>query len=225
VRLLAHEDGAYEWVEPSDYRVAEIRLLHDVATVGTVGKRRAADNLLIRGDALHALTSLARLPEFAREYLGKVKLAYLDPPFNTHRTWSRDGSQRRCGGSACLFWTLSFINRRPLGRVSGRRPLRVAQQSFSNFQWTDASVTYGKQLAKKTGKWHFVIDTSRNGAGPYVSQDPEHDPDWCNRVTARPDHYLPPTPAPLAQTPFCGSNGWVSRTAAPVRESPGQVCG
>lgn len=37
LRLLAHEDGSYEWLEPSDYRVAEVRLLHDVTTVGTVG--------------------------------------------------------------------------------------------------------------------------------------------------------------------------------------------
>lgn len=87
LRLLAHEDGSYEWVEPSDYRVAEVRLLHDVATIGGVGKRRAADNLLIRGDALDALTSIARLPEFAREYLGKVKLVYLDPPFNTQQSF------------------------------------------------------------------------------------------------------------------------------------------
>jgi adenine-specific DNA-methyltransferase len=86
-RLLAHDDGSYEWLEPSDYRVAEVRLLHDVTSVGDVGKHRAADNLLIRGDALHALTSLARLPEFAREYLGKVKLAYLDPPFNTQQSF------------------------------------------------------------------------------------------------------------------------------------------
>jgi adenine-specific DNA-methyltransferase len=28
LRLLAHEDGTYEWVPPSDYRVAEVRLLH-----------------------------------------------------------------------------------------------------------------------------------------------------------------------------------------------------
>jgi len=83
LRLLAHDDGSYEWLDPSDYRVAEVRLLHDVDAVGEVGKRRAADNLLIRGDALHALTSLTKLPEFSREYLGKVKLAYLDPPFNT----------------------------------------------------------------------------------------------------------------------------------------------
>ena len=87
LRLLANADGSYEWLDPADYRVAEVRLLHDVTTVGTVGKRRAADNLLIRGDALHALTSLARLPEFAQEYLGKVKLAYLDPPFNTQRSF------------------------------------------------------------------------------------------------------------------------------------------
>jgi len=86
-RLLAHEDGSYEWVNPADYRVAEVRLLHDVTTVGAVGTRRAADNLLIRGDALNALTSLARLPEFAREYLGKVKLAYIDPPFNTQQSF------------------------------------------------------------------------------------------------------------------------------------------
>ena len=87
LRLLAHEDGSYEWIKPSDYRVAEVRLLHDVASVGEVGKKRAADNLLIRGDALNALTSLARLPEFAREYLGKVKLVYIDPPFNTQQSF------------------------------------------------------------------------------------------------------------------------------------------
>lgn len=85
--LLAREDGSYEWVSPSDYRVAEVRLLNEVATVGEVGRNRAKDNLLIRGDALNALTSLARLPEFAREYLGKVKLAYLDPPFNTQQSF------------------------------------------------------------------------------------------------------------------------------------------
>ncbi len=87
LRLLAHEDGRYEWVSPSDYRVAEVRLLDDVTTVGEVSRDRAQDNLLIRGDALNALRSLARLPEFASEYLGKVKLAYLDPPFNTQQSF------------------------------------------------------------------------------------------------------------------------------------------
>ncbi len=88
LRLLAHEDGSYEWVPPSDYRVAEVRLLHDVATMGEVRADRAKDNLLIRGDALHGLTSLVELPEFAREYVGKVKLCYIDPPFNTGQAFS-----------------------------------------------------------------------------------------------------------------------------------------
>src|SRR5262249_17637343 len=86
-RLLAHEDGSYEWVHPSDYRVAEVRLLHDAASVGEVHRTRARDNLLIRGDALNALPTRGRLPEFDREYLGKVKLAYLDPPFNTQQSF------------------------------------------------------------------------------------------------------------------------------------------
>ena len=89
LRLLAHEDGSYEWVPPSDYRVAEVRLLHNAGTVGDVAgdEDRAKDNLLIRGDALNALTSLIELPEFAREYVGKVKLVYLDPPFNTQQSF------------------------------------------------------------------------------------------------------------------------------------------
>ncbi|MGA7361709.1 MAG: site-specific DNA-methyltransferase [Candidatus Dormiibacterota bacterium] len=87
LRLLAHEDGSYEWLSPSDYRVSEVRLLHTASTVGAVVKERAQNNLLIQGDALNALTSLSRLPEFASEYLGKVKLAYLDPPFNTQQSF------------------------------------------------------------------------------------------------------------------------------------------
>lgn len=42
---------------------------------------------MIRGDALNALTSLIELPEFGREYAGKVKQAYLGPPFNTQQSF------------------------------------------------------------------------------------------------------------------------------------------
>jgi adenine-specific DNA-methyltransferase len=42
---------------------------------------------LIRGDALYALNSLAELPEFAREYAGRIRVAYLDPPFNTQQSF------------------------------------------------------------------------------------------------------------------------------------------
>lgn len=89
--LLAHEDGSYEWLPPADYRVAEVRLLRDAVTVGDVhgDAARAKDNLLIRGDALHALTSLLGIPEFAREYAGKIKLVYIDPPFNTQQAFAQ----------------------------------------------------------------------------------------------------------------------------------------
>jgi adenine-specific DNA-methyltransferase len=89
LRLLAAEDGSYEWVPSADYRVSEVRLLDNAGTEGDTraDRSRAKDNLLIRGDALNALTSLAELPEFAREYVGNVKLAYLDPPFNTQQSF------------------------------------------------------------------------------------------------------------------------------------------
>jgi adenine-specific DNA-methyltransferase len=88
-RLLADEDGSYQWVPTSDYRVAEVRLLDNASAVGQVAsdRRRAGDNLLIRGDALNALTSLSGLPEFAKEYAEGVKLVYLDPPFNTGQSF------------------------------------------------------------------------------------------------------------------------------------------
>ncbi len=90
-RLIESQVGAYDyaWVESSDYRVAEVRLLHDAAVVGDASKRdRVRDNLLVRGDALHALRSLTALPEYVTEYAGQVKLAYLDPPFNTGKAFA-----------------------------------------------------------------------------------------------------------------------------------------
>ena len=83
MRLLSHGADSYEWVDPSDWRVSEVRLLSPVAEVG-----QDSGNLLIEGDALHALTALASLPEHATQYLGKVKLCYIDPPFNTGETFA-----------------------------------------------------------------------------------------------------------------------------------------
>jgi adenine-specific DNA-methyltransferase len=87
-RLLAGDEGSYQWVPAADYRVAEVRLLHDAGDIGVNPSRaRSQDNLLIRGDALNALTSLCELPEFESEVVGKVKLAYIDPPFNTQQAF------------------------------------------------------------------------------------------------------------------------------------------
>jgi endoglucanase len=50
--------------------------------------------------------------------------------------------------------------------------------NVSNFQTTAASTDFGKQLSAKVGGKPFVIDTSRNGNGPYDGGDPKEN--WCN---------------------------------------------
>lgn len=84
-RLLAQQTGNYEWVSPSDYRIAEVRLLQSESTYG----ERNSDNLLIQGDSLYALESLCEIPAYRDRYVGKVKLAYIDPPFNTRQTFEQ----------------------------------------------------------------------------------------------------------------------------------------
>ncbi|MVO84697.1 endoglucanase [Streptomyces sp. p1417] len=49
--------------------------------------------------------------------------------------------------------------------------------NVSNFQTTEASKAYGRTLSAKVGGKPFVIDTSRNGNGPYTGKG--KDP-WCN---------------------------------------------
>lgn len=68
----------YQWVERDDPRVLEIRPLQHIETVG-----EESDNLLIQGDSLEALKALSNDPQWAKTFVGKVKLIYIDPPFNT----------------------------------------------------------------------------------------------------------------------------------------------
>ncbi|WP_442727649.1 site-specific DNA-methyltransferase [Streptomyces pseudogriseolus] len=80
--LLNTPDGGYEWVDRQDPRVTEVRLLREGHKVGDASGT-PADNLLIKGDSYDALHALTAIPEYADHYRGKVKLAYIDPPFNT----------------------------------------------------------------------------------------------------------------------------------------------
>src|SRR5690606_38544160 len=84
--LISDGNGGYRWVDPDDVRAREVRLLDPVSRVGDASGV-PDDNLLIRGDGLHAMRSLARIPEYARVYRGKVKLVYIDPPFNTRQAF------------------------------------------------------------------------------------------------------------------------------------------
>lgn len=49
----------------------------------------------------------------------------------------------------------------------------------SNYRTTEECLEYGHAISELIGGKHFVIDTSRNGAGPYLeAQTPEES--WCN---------------------------------------------
>ncbi|WP_394813502.1 glycoside hydrolase family 6 protein [Streptomyces hazeniae] len=49
--------------------------------------------------------------------------------------------------------------------------------NVANFRTTAASVAYGRELSRKLGGAHFVVDTSRNGNGP---ADGTGEAAWCN---------------------------------------------
>jgi len=101
--LIPTENGkyGYAWVEPSDPRYCETHtLIFDEYVQGTQAPKRddyeyseradltpQEDNLLIRGESGDVLETLTRVPELANKYVGKVKLIYIDPPFNTEQTF------------------------------------------------------------------------------------------------------------------------------------------
>lgn len=97
--ILSIGDGEYDYtfVDPTDYRVSEVRLLHFIDRVdGPVPADRpsglptpTSDNLLVTGDAMHVLDALNNIPEYASKYVGKVKLVYIDPPFNTGKVFNK----------------------------------------------------------------------------------------------------------------------------------------
>ncbi|MFJ4845367.1 MULTISPECIES: glycoside hydrolase family 6 protein [unclassified Streptomyces] len=63
------------------------------------------------------------------------------------------------------------LRRAGIGRADG------FALNTSNFYTTEANTAYGTQLSGLLGGKHFVIDTSRNGRGPF---DGGHDEAWCN---------------------------------------------
>lgn len=102
--LIPTETGkyGYTWVDPSDPRYCETHtlVLDDYVQGSQTPKcdefaysERADldpqdDNLLILGESGDVLEALTRVPELAEKYVGKVKLIYIDPPFNTAQTFA-----------------------------------------------------------------------------------------------------------------------------------------
>lgn len=83
--------------------------------------------------------------------------------------------------------------------------------NVSNFRTTEDSTDFGKRLSAKVGGKPFVIDTSRNGNGPYEGATPRRPGathrggHWANRRRR--------TRATSWWTRTCGSSGRGSRTA------------
>lgn len=82
-------DGKPVWVERTHPGAVEVRGHEFTGEYGEVGADPYADNLLITGDSYDALRMLCEVPEFRRHYRGKVKLVYIDPPFNTGQTFAQ----------------------------------------------------------------------------------------------------------------------------------------
>ncbi|MFC8242382.1 glycoside hydrolase family 6 protein [Streptomyces chartreusis] len=87
--------------------------------------------------------------------------------------------------------------------------------NVSNFYTTKDSIAYGKQLSGKVGNKPFVIDTSRNGNGPYTEGDPNER--WCNP----PGRALGETPTVKTSDPLVDAYVWVKRPG----ESDGECKG
>ncbi|MFD6323810.1 glycoside hydrolase family 6 protein [Streptomyces sp. NPDC058442] len=87
--------------------------------------------------------------------------------------------------------------------------------NVSNFYSTEDSIAYGKKLSAKVGGKPFVIDTSRNGNGPYTQGDA--DERWCNP----PGRALGETPTTETADPLVDAYLWVKRPG----ESDGECKG
>ena len=88
--LLSPEDenGKPVWVDRNHPAAREVRLTEFTDAVGEVSDLAPeSDNLLFVGDSIDALRILTESPAFRRQYRGKVKLIYIDPPFNTGQTF------------------------------------------------------------------------------------------------------------------------------------------
>ena len=83
--LLVPKDinGKPVWVERDHPAASEVRLADFTGVVGEVPEDPYAANLLFTGDSLDVLRILCEMPEYRSIYRGKVKLVYIDPPFNT----------------------------------------------------------------------------------------------------------------------------------------------
>lgn len=86
----------------------------------------------------------------------------------------------------------------------------------SNYRTTEECLDYGHKISELTGGKHFVIDTSRNGAGPYEEAKTEEER-WCNPPARR----IGKPPTTNTGDPLCDGFLWLKRPG----ESDGECNG
>jgi endoglucanase len=85
--------------------------------------------------------------------------------------------------------------------------------NVSNYQWTKDLLAYGRDISKRVGGKHFIIDTGRNGNGPPTGFDKKDERNWCN-----PDgRALGAPPTTNTGDPLCDAFFWLK----PPGESDG----
>jgi endoglucanase len=127
-----------------------------------IGKRKAV--VVLEPDALPGLDCLsksARTTRYALIHYAVDRLAR-----NSHAVLYLDA-----GNSA---WQSPSVMARRL-RKAGVARARGFALNVSNYQTTEASIAYGNRLARLLGRKHFIVDTSRNGLGPWNGREY-----WCN---------------------------------------------
>jgi endoglucanase len=87
-------------------------------------------------------------------------------------------------------------------KASGATRADGVALNVANYQTNKASSTYGDELSKDLAGKHYVIDTSRNGNGPYSGTDA-----WCNP----PGRALGTPPTTRTDNPLLDAYLWIKR--------------
>lgn len=85
-----------------------------------------------------------------------------------------------------------------LNRVIPPGGIRGFSVNVSNYRTTSESMRWGNEVLEHTDLKHYVVDTSRNGSGPYGNE-------WCNP----PGRSLGQPPTTLTGDPRCDAFLWI----------------
>jgi endoglucanase len=110
-----------------------------------------------------------------------------------------EGSAAYIDASNC-FAPDSFIANRLIS--AGIADATGFARNVSNFCYTDSEIQHGTAISNAVGGKHFIIDTSRNGLGPYQGQN-----NWCNP----PGRALGPKPTANTASPLVDAYYWLKR--------------